>query len=171
MSLETFLRKAWTDGALFETKFQSIVRSRKDVRIGQIAHYHMVVEHFLMEFLVAARLCSPRESPSYRDKILLAMYPKSPVGDMEDGLKALGTIRNSYVHNLTYSPDEKLLTRLRAYVSRINAKAARIYGKEDFEVERGDLVIEQYTLVASAQLAAMTQLMTDGDIQRPPKKR
>src|SRR5688572_25770476 len=87
---------------VFNKRYATLIK-RDDKTVGTILRCHLVLEHFLDEYLATANPGIPAITSTrltFAQKLNLADHPKTFFAYVMPGLKALNKVRNNLAHQL-----------------------------------------------------------------------
>lgn len=145
----------------FDERYADLIK-HDHVMVGTILRCHLVVEHFLNEYLTHAHpaivnLESMRLT--FANKLLLAQHPKTSIAMALPGLQCLNKLRNQLAHRLDVAISPVDLQPIQDFV-----RIWRTAGGDD--VPEGLAAVQDFTLTACIFISGAT-----GVIQRHGKGR
>lgn len=156
-----FFRAMLAEAPAMEQDFEQFKQEFANLRqldhefIGRFVRCHLLVEHFLTEYLRAAYPQMPGLAElrlNFDSKLKLANNPDVSVSVFEPAIKCLNQIRNKLVHRIEFRPSHTYLSPIRQVVT-VWAGAA---GKP---VRDGIELIEDFTDLVCMNLRAATGMM------------
>ncbi len=140
--------------AEFNAEFRAL-RSRDDNFVGRFLTCHLIVEHFLDDYLAAgfpAMPGLPNVRLTFAQKLDLAAHPQSALFQFTDAVKCLNSVRNKLVHNIHYNPTDADLEPIRRIMDIWNTAREK-------PLNRRLEMIEDLTLLLCGILSGTTKSM------------
>ena len=136
----------------FNERYAQLVQ-RDDETVGTILRCHLVIEHFLDEYLAAANpgildLNSARLT--FAQKLALADNPRTIFALIMPGLRALNRGRNQLAHRLDATDIEATLRPIQEFVAICRTAGG-------YEVPRDLHAVQDFTLTASSFIHGATR--------------
>jgi hypothetical protein len=125
----------------FNERYARLVK-QDDRQVGTVLRCHLVVEHFLDEYLAAAKPAIP-DLPSARltfaQKLSLAEHPRTFFALVMPGLRCLNRVRNHLAHRLEITDLESEFQPIQDFVTMWRTAGG-------YEVPQGLLAVQDFTL-------------------------
>jgi len=140
------------DAKNHQANFTELLESRDGAIIGQLLKCHLLLEHYLDEYLKASNPGIDRWQESrlsFNQKLELAVHPNSVLVYWGDGIRVINRIRNRFAHNLNGTFEETELDPLKPFIME------SIRGSKQ-PMPTGIDLIEKFTTFACASISSVT---------------
>jgi hypothetical protein len=138
----------------FKAEFAALSTGDQDF-VGRFVKCHLLVEHFLTEYLIAANPQIPALEDirlNFDMKLRLTYNPHVCLSLLQPAIKCLNQLRNKLVHDIKYRPTADALVPIRAVVEVWSKAAGR-------SVRDGIDLIEDFAEFVCMNLAGSTRMM------------
>lgn len=138
--------------AEFNAEFRTL-SSRDDSFVGRFLTCHLLVEHFLTDYLEAAFPGMPelrKTRLTFDTKVSLAKHPQIGFFLFWRGVKCLNVVRNKLAHRIGYKPTDSDLEPIRFIMDNWNAAGGK-------PLTRQLEMIEDMTLLVCGILSGVTK--------------
>ena len=142
------------EAVAFDEEYKRFL-DEEEASVSLILRLHLVVEHYLNEYLVAANPSLGNFDASglrFAQKIALADNKRSTIHLLIPGLRCLNSLRNKLVHRLRFDPNSHDLGAIEDFVRMWRSAGG-------YQVPIGLEAVEDFALLASSFLSSQKRMI------------
>jgi hypothetical protein len=133
------------DLRVFNAEYRGFIE-RDDIGVGSILRCHLIVEHFMSDYLSAANPSVDEWGSArltFAQKLALVDHPRSKVRLLIPSLRCLNSLRNRIAHRLDAELDHSAVGPIHEFMTIWNRAAGKA-------VPTGMQLVQEWALLASA---------------------